>query len=76
MVADEGVDQSSYGALWWVFDQMGVEFTPMTIANIKRAELDRYNVIIMPDGSPDRYFSSFGKSGIDTLRGWAQRGGT
>jgi hypothetical protein len=76
MVADEGVDQSSYGALWWLFDQMGVEFTPMTISNIKRAELDRYNVIIMPDGSPDRYFSSFGKGGIETLKGWTQRGGT
>jgi hypothetical protein len=76
MVADEGVDQSSYGAIWWLFDQMGVEFTPMTITNVRRAELDRYNVIIMPDGSPDRYFSAFGKSGIDTLRGWVQRGGT
>ncbi|HUQ32286.1 MAG TPA: M14 family zinc carboxypeptidase [Pyrinomonadaceae bacterium] len=76
MVADEGVDQSSYGALWWLFDQAGIEFTPMTIANIKRAELDRYNVIIMPDGSPDRYFSSFGKGGIETLKGWTQRGGT
>jgi hypothetical protein len=76
MVADEGVDQSSYGALWWLFDQAGVEFTPMTIANIKRAELDRYNVIVMPDGSPDRYFSSFGKGGIETLKGWTQRGGT
>jgi hypothetical protein len=76
MVADEGVDQSSYGALWWLFNGAGVDFTPMTIANIKRAELDRYNVIIMPDGSPDRYFSSFGKGGIETLKGWTQRGGT
>ena len=76
MVADDGVDQSSYGALWWLFDQMGVDFTPMTIGNLRRAELDRYNVIIIPDGSPDRYFSSFGKSGIDTLRAWVQRGGT
>jgi hypothetical protein len=76
VVADEGVDQTSYGAIWWMFNQAGVDFTPMTIANIKRAELDRYNVIVMPDGSADRYFSSFGKSGVETLRGWAQRGGT
>jgi hypothetical protein len=76
MVADEGVDQSSYGALWWLFDQSGVDFTPMTISSIKRAELDRYNVIIIPDGSPDRYFSSFGKGGIETLRAWVQGGGT
>ncbi|MDT4966163.1 MAG: hypothetical protein QOJ64_900 [Acidobacteriota bacterium] len=76
VVADEGVDQSSYGAIWWMFEQARVDFTPMTIANIKRAELDNYNVIIMPDGSADRYFSAFGKGGIDTLRTWAQRGGT
>jgi hypothetical protein len=76
VVADEGVDQTSYGAIWWMFEQARVDFTPMTIANIKRAELDNYNVIVMPDGSADRYFSAFGKGGIDTLRSWAQRGGT
>lgn len=76
VVADDGVDLSSYGALWWTFDRMGVDFTPMTIANLRRAELDRYSVIILPDGSPDRYFAAFGKGGIETLRGWAQRGGT
>ena len=76
VVADEGVSQTSYGAIWWLFDRFGVDFTPMTINAIKRAQLDRYNVIIMPDGSPDLYFSAFGKAGVDTLRGWCQRGGT
>jgi hypothetical protein len=76
MVADEGVDQASYGALWWLFDQAGVEFTPMTIGNIKRASLSSYNVIVIPDGSPDRYFAAFGKSGVETLRNWVQAGGT
>ena len=76
VVADEGVSQTSYGALWWVFDRHGVDFTPMTIANLKRAELDRYNVIILPDGSPGAYFAAFGKGGVETLRGWCERGGT
>ncbi len=76
MAADEGVSQTSYGSLWYMFDRLGVDFTPMTISNIKRAELDKYNVIILPDGSPDAYFSSFGKGGIETLRGWVSRGGT
>ncbi|HEX8491864.1 MAG TPA: M14 family zinc carboxypeptidase [Pyrinomonadaceae bacterium] len=76
VVADEGVSQTSYGALWWMFDRHGVDFTPMTIANLKRAELDRYNVIIMPDGSPGAYFAAFGKGGVDTLRAWCERGGT
>ncbi|MBD0324837.1 MAG: hypothetical protein ICV68_00310 [Pyrinomonadaceae bacterium] len=76
VVADEGVSQTSYGALWWLFDRYGVDFTPMTIANLKRAELDRYNVIILPDGSPGAYFAAFGKGGVDTLRAWCERGGT
>jgi hypothetical protein len=76
VVADEGVSQTSYGSLWWVFDNYGVDFTPMTIANLKRAELDRYNIIILPDGSPGAYFAAFGKGGIDTLRAWCERGGT
>ena len=76
MAADEGVSQTSYGSLWYMFDRLGVDFTPMTISNIKRAELDKFNVIVLPDGSPDAYFSSFGKGGIETLRGWVSRGGT
>nr|MBA3319850.1 hypothetical protein [Pyrinomonadaceae bacterium] len=69
VVADEPVSQTSYGALWWTFDRYAVDFTPMTIANLRRANLDQYNVIIMPDGSPGGYFASFGKSGVDALRG-------
>jgi hypothetical protein len=76
VAADDPVDQTSYGAIWWLFDRYGVDFTPMTITSIKRAELDRYNVIILPDGSAERYFAAFGKSGIETLRGWCERGGT
>jgi hypothetical protein len=76
VVADEPVDQTSYGAMWWLFDRYGVDFTPMTIDAIKGAELDRYNIIIMPDGSAGRYFAAFGKSGVDGLRAWVERGGT
>lgn len=76
IAADDAVSQTSYGSIWYLFDRYDVDFTPMTIANIKRAELDKYNVIILPDGSPDGYFSSFGKVGIETLSGWINRGGT
>jgi hypothetical protein len=48
----------------------------MAVEAIRRARLDQYNVIILPDGSPGRYFSAFGKGGIDALRGWVERGGT
>lgn len=76
VAADEPVSTTGYGALWWTFDRMGVDFTPMTIQAIRSARLDDYNVIILPDGSPGGYFSRFGKPGVEALRGWVERGGT
>ena len=76
VVADEAVSQTSYGWLWWTLDRHGVDFTPMSLANLRRANLDQYNVIIMPDGSAAGYFGSLGKPGVDALRAWVQRGGT
>ncbi|HEY8559871.1 MAG TPA: M14 family zinc carboxypeptidase [Pyrinomonadaceae bacterium] len=76
MVADEGVDQTSYGSIWWTLDRYGIEFTPMTIQNVRGGGLKNYNILIMPDGSASRYFSSLGKPGIDALKEWVQNGGT
>ncbi|HEX8422583.1 MAG TPA: M14 family zinc carboxypeptidase, partial [Pyrinomonadaceae bacterium] len=76
VVADDPVSQTGYGAMWWTFERYGVDFTPMTIANLRRANLDQYNVIIMPDGSAGGYLGALGASGVGTLRAWVQRGGT
>jgi hypothetical protein len=76
VAADEPVSTTGYGAMWWTFDRMGVDFTPMTIDAIKSTKLDSYNVIILPDGSAGGYFSRFGKGGVEALRGWVERGGT
>jgi hypothetical protein len=76
VVADDPVSQTGYGAMWWTFERYGVDFTPMTIANLRRANLDQYNVIIMPDGSAGGYMSALTPSGVSTLRAWVQRGGT
>ncbi len=76
MVADEGVDQTSFGSIWWTLDRYGIKFTPMTIANIKSGALKNYNVLIMPDGVPSRYFSAFGSGGISGLKEWVNGGGS
>ena len=76
MLADEPVDQTSFGSIWWTFDRYGVNFTPMTVAAIKGGALKNYNVLILPDGSPSQYFNSFGAAGVTTLRQWATDGGT
>ncbi|MCY7377087.1 MAG: hypothetical protein LH472_14095 [Pyrinomonadaceae bacterium] len=76
VVADEGVDQTSYGSIWWTFDRYGVNFTSLTIANIRSGALKNYTVLIMPDGAAGRYFSAFGSSGVTTLKTWVSGGGT
>ncbi|MGI9034504.1 MAG: M14 family zinc carboxypeptidase, partial [Pyrinomonadaceae bacterium] len=76
VVADEAVDQTSYGSIWWTFSRYGVDFTPMTIASVKSGALKNFNVLIMPDGSAGRYFSAFGAGGISALKDWISGGGT
>jgi hypothetical protein len=76
IAADEGVDGESYGSIWWTFDKYGIAFTPMSINAIRGGGLKNYNVLILPDGSVGRYFSSFGSAGINTLKEWASGGGT
>ncbi len=76
MIADEGVDQTSYGSIWWTLDRYGIEFTPLAMANIRGSVLAKYNVLIMPDGAPGRYFSLLGSSGISALKTWVSNGGT
>ncbi|HEX9961220.1 MAG TPA: M14 family zinc carboxypeptidase, partial [Pyrinomonadaceae bacterium] len=76
MVADEAVDQTSYGSIWWTLHRYGIEFTPLTINNIRGGAIKRYNVLIMPDGAAGRYFSAFGSGGIANLKEWISEGGT
>ncbi len=76
IVADEAVDQTSYGSIWWTLDQQGIRFTPMTVLSIKSGALKDYNVLIMPDGSASRYAAAFGTSGISDLKDWVSDGGT
>lgn len=76
VVADEGVDQTSFGSIWWTLDRYGIQFTPMTINNVRGGALKNYNILIMPDGSPGRYFAALGKGGVDGLKEWVSNGGT
>ncbi len=75
ILGDEGVDQTSFGSIWWIFDRYGIEFTALSFNAISGALRD-YNVFIIPDGSPDRYLASLGKSGIERLKDWIKQGGT
>jgi hypothetical protein len=75
IVADEVVDQTSFGSIWWTLDRYGIDFTPVSIAAIKGGALKNYNVLILPNGSAGRYSSELG-SGVAALKTWISGGGT
>ncbi|MCA1590602.1 MAG: hypothetical protein LC734_09510, partial [Acidobacteria bacterium] len=68
MLADEGVDQTSYGSIWWSLDKYGVQFTPMTAAAMRSGGLKNYNVLVFPGASPSRLMSLFGTAGVAQLK--------
>lgn len=76
MIGDEGIDQTSYGSIWWNLDRYGIKFTPMSFNTVRGGGLKGYNVLIMPDGGAGRYSSSLGPGGIETLKDWVSNGGT
>ncbi len=76
MAIDSGVSQTSYGSLWWMLDQYGIEFTALSLRNIRGGALKDYDILIMPDGSPGGYFQELEKGGVETLKNWISGGGT
>jgi hypothetical protein len=76
LIADEGVDQTSFGSIWWTLDRYNIPFTMMSIRNAKSGGLKDFNVVILPDGSPGSYMSQFGSGGVSTLKEFASNGGT
>ncbi len=75
VLADEAVDQTSFGSIWWTLDRYGIRFTPLTVNSVKGGALQNYNVLILPDGSAGRYFGAFGAGGVSTLKDWVSNGG-
>jgi len=73
LLVEGGVDSYEAGEIWHLLDQryeMPITLLPMD--RVEGSTLDRYNVILMPDGR----YSSLGKSGAATLKSWVSEGGT
>ncbi len=77
LVTDEPTDDRSYGAAWYTLERrLGVTFTALKIAQLRNADLSRYNVIVVPHGAPAAYQELLGETGVQRLRRWTQDGGT
>ncbi len=73
MVVGEGVDSNDAGEIWHLLDQrFEMPLAMYEQERLESANLDRYNRIIMVEGSYER-ISSGAK---ENLRDWVQRGGT
>jgi len=42
---------------------------------LSAANLNKFNVLVLPDGDSDRYQELFGKEGISRLKAWVEQGG-
>jgi hypothetical protein len=77
VLVDGSVSPTSYGWLWFLFERrLGVRFTALRVSALAGAELHRYNVVVIPDGSPGALARALGEGGIGTLKDWVSRGGT
>lgn len=77
VVGGTGIGQTAFGAAWHYFDvELGQPVTPMSAAGLGRADLTAYNVIYVPDGTPDRVAREIGDAGMKKLAEWVRGGGS
>ena len=77
LVGGDGTSQPGYGAVWYVLEQRyGIPFTPITTNQLAGGDLNRFNVILMPDASSGALNRILGADGATRLRDWVRGGGT
>jgi hypothetical protein len=77
VLVDGPVSTTEYGSLWFVFERrLGLRFTALRVGDVARADLSRYNVLVIPDGSASALAGALGEGGIKKLQSWVQEGGT
>ena len=79
LLAGPNLSAYNVGAMWYLLDyELGMRFSIIPNANINRADLRKYNVLILPStrGGQETYGRIFGKNGIKKLKTWVSNGGT
>jgi hypothetical protein len=73
---DEPASAYSAGNLRFVIErQLDYPVTPIRTAQLAKADLSRYQVLILPDRRSPGYAQALGEDGVARLRDWVQRGG-
>jgi hypothetical protein len=65
-----------FGALWHLLDERLRARVTILYPYIQHADIDKYNVLVLPSSDPGSYHRAVGKQGISKLTSWVERGGT
>lgn len=74
LVGGPGTDPTSFGMLWHTLDvDTPIPHTVLSAETLRNIELNRYEVLVFPDGS---YADRLTKRGVDRIKQWVSDGGT
>jgi hypothetical protein len=77
VVMDRPVSPAPYGHIWYTFEQLyGVEFTALSFERLPTVNLDKYSVLILPDGNYGSVNKAIAGEIAAKLRPWVEKGGT
>jgi hypothetical protein len=71
LLGGEGISSTSFGAHWFFLEQqVGFPFDPILLAELGDLDLDKYDVIVVPEMSGD-----FDEDATEALTAWLRAGG-
>ncbi|MGH7469360.1 MAG: M14 family metallopeptidase [Longimicrobiales bacterium] len=77
VVMDRPISPASYGHIWYTFEQRyGVDFTALNFDRLNAVNLDKYVVLILPDGNYGSVHRAVATDVAAKLRAWVEKGGT
>ncbi len=76
LLAGPETGTGGFGALWHLLDERLRTRITILYPYIQYADLDKYNVIVLPSSEAGSYSRAIGKPGIARLASWVERGGT
>lgn len=69
----QGVNSAEAGQVWFLLNQqLSLPVVKLDVASFQRAELEKYNTIVLPGGS----YASWDKPTVDKIKDWVSNGGT
>lgn len=77
LLAEDGIQGYSFGWAWYTLDrQYGIPVTVLRTRSVAGAELDRYDVIVVPSAGAGGLREALGERGLERLETWVRDGGT